>query len=422
MHAFVLVDCNNFYVSCEKLFNPKLEGQPVVVLSNNDGCVISRSPEAKKLGIKMGSPFFQIREFCAKHRVRVYSSNYSLYGNLSQRVMSVLQDNTDQLEIYSIDEAFLRYPEGIFDQMLFAKCQNLKKIVKKWTGIPISIGIGPTKTLAKMANHLAKKNPNNGGVYDLRSEVAQENILKEFLIKDIWGIGRGFYESLKSFGLHTAWQLRQADPILIRRRLGVVGERVLWELRGLCCLPLEEVNSKKTITFSRSFGKVVTALDELEEALATYSNKAGSKLRQQKSYAKALYIYLESFLNTKTGSTRCFNLAMDFPRPTNDTAEIISAVKRCLKAIFRKGEKYKKCGVVLLDLISENQISQDLFLDTMDSKRQRLLQTIDEINGNFGKNTIFYGAMGVNPKWKMRSDKRSPCYTTSWKDLAVAKA
>lgn len=423
MSHFVLVDCNNFYASCERLFNPKLEGRPVIVLSNNDGCVVARSQEAKKLGIKMGEPFFKIEKFCKDYNIIVCSSNYSVYGDLSQRVMHILSEMAPDIQIYSIDEAFLAFPQSISTQELLLHCQHMRKIIKKWTGIPVSIGVGPSKTLAKVANDLAKKS--QLGIFELNASAGQLQVLNQFPLGDIWGVGRQSEKKLNGLGIYTALELRNSDSALIRRKLGVVGERILWELRGVSCLPLEESQPKQSIASSRSFGSIVTEKSDLAEALACFAAKGCLKLRKQKSCAQAISVYLESIIDRQTGSRRFFNQVAPLDFPTDDTNLLIKKAKACLNQLYREGQLYKKCGVVLLDLIPKSQIAPDLFFGGFDPKKQQLTQTIDAVNAHFGKNTLFYGSMGKvrgDSLWKSRSSHRSPHYTSDWNELPIARA
>lgn len=420
MSYFVLVDCNNFYVSCERLFNPWLEGRPVIVLSNNDGCVVARSQEAKRLDIKMGEPYFKIKDFCKHRGVVVYSSNYQLYGDLSQRVMLILSEIAPEIQIYSIDEAFLNFPAEMEPRALIEQCTEIRHIIKKWVGIPTSLGIAKSKTLAKIANDLAKKDTQ--GIFDLSSPDIQREVLRKFPVGDVWGVGGSSKVKLNALGVYTAWDLREIDPSIVRHKLGVVGERMVWELRGVSCLPLEEASAKKSISCSRSFGRTVTGIAELSEALSTYINTACLKMRQQNCCARAICVYLEAVLDVQTGMRRHFSTTISFPIATSDTPQIISTAKHCLAHLFCEGQRYKKCGIILLDLIPENAVLPDLFLGSPDPKRQHLMQTVDALNAHFGKNTLFYGAMGTNPQWKMRSDKRSRHFTTSWEDLAIARA
>ncbi len=424
MPHFVLVDCNNFYASCERLFDPRLEGRPVVVLSNNDGCVIARSQEAKQLGIKMGDPFFKIKHFCHHYHVAVCSSNYALYGNLSQRVMEILGAQVHDIEIYSIDEAFLSYPSMMALDALATQCSRLRGLIKQWVGLPVSLGIAPTKTLAKLANSFAKKIP--AGVFDLSSPHAQER-LKSVPVEDVWGVGGGLQASFNAMGIYSAWELRTADPAFIRRHLGVVAERLVWELCGISCLAIMPPAARQNIASSRAFGKPVSCPLQLAEALSTYVNTACTKLRKQNYCASAIYVYLEAIMPGYAGKGLCQATSMPLPFPTNDTAHLITAAKKCLHKLYVKGQPYKKCGVMLLDLLPENNVPQDLFGQNHAPKRQQLLQAVDSINAKFGKKTLFYGAMGTNPRgtnpaWQTRADFRSRAYTSSWQELAIAHA
>lgn len=418
MSHFVLADCNNFYASCERLFNPKLEGVPLIVLSNNDGCVVARSQEAKKIGIKMGQPYFQIKDFCSRHRVAVYSSNYRLYGDLSERVMNILSEASSDIEIYSIDEAFLQYSASLPIDLIFSKCIELRKKVKKWVGLPISLGIAPTKTLAKIANDLAKKN--QMGVFSLSSPTIQKEVLQDYPVEDIWGIGSRLSAQLRSIGILTAWEFKEMDPSIIRKKMGVTGERILWELRGLSCLKLEEPKEKKSITKSRSFGKIVTERKEIEEALATFVSTACIKLRAQGSCANGISVFIES-LNGELSTRRQYSMVKTFAFPTSDTPQMISAAKLILSKIFVEKERYKKCGIILLDLVAKELVIPDLFLGGFDPKRATLMRTVDSVNARFGKNTVFFAAIGTNPQWKMRSDRRSQYNTTEWNALPIVQ-
>lgn len=420
MSYFILADCNNFFVSCERLFNPRLEGRPVVVLSSNDGCVISRSQEAKKMGIKMGEPYFKVRDFCDRMKVSVFSSNYKLYGDISQRVMDVLLSAAEEIEIYSVDEAFLKFSDSIVAEDMYQLCVELKRKVKRWVGIPISLGIAPTKTLAKVSNDMAKKD-RSIGVFDLTSPALQKEVLKDYPVGEIWGIGSRLSERLHAVEIRTAWEFREAEPTFIRRKMGVVGERMLWELRGISCIPLDEPAPKKNICFSRAFGKTVGDPLELAEALSTYVCGACVKLRAQNSCAGAIVVFLEAVLDAKEGSRRHYGMTESFPQPTNDTPEIITAAKHCLKRMFIKNERYKKCGIILVDLIPEDLVVPDLFLGSLCPKRRKLMDVVDALNIHYGKNTLFYGSSGIGKPWKTRFEKLSQDYT-GWDGLAVAFA
>ncbi|MEI6242427.1 MAG: Y-family DNA polymerase, partial [Chlamydiota bacterium] len=416
-----LVDCNNFYVSCERLFNPRLEKRPVIVLSNNDGCVVSRSEEAKALGIAMGVPFFQIKNFCFNHSVEVFSSNYSLYGDISSRVMKILVDMVSDVEIYSIDEAFLQYPASMNSDEILEHCRDIRRKILQWVGIPTSLGIATTKTLAKLGSKLAKKD-RLVGVFDVREAQVQEAILDKFPIGDVWGIGRRWEEKLRASGIRTAKEFRDKDLIYIRKKMGVNGERIWWELRGKSCIPLEERASKKSITCSRSFGQAVRGKEALLEAISTYVASACVKLREQDSCASALCVYVEMVWDAKTGKQNGYSMAASFATPTSNTSEVIADAKRCIHQLYREDCIYKKCGVVLLELSSDSEEKMDLFMEREDPKRKELTKTIDALNKKWGKDTVFYGAMGLTKSsWKMRSESRSFCYTTKWEELPVVK-
>ena len=405
----VLADCNNFFVSCEKVFNPSLEGLPVIVLSNNDGCVVSRSNEAKAIGIKMGDPYFQIKDFCIRHNVAVFSSNFQLYRDLSNRVMSVLSSIGADIEIYSVDEAFLLIePEEIYQ-----KCIGLRKKVKQWVGIPISLGIAQTKTLAKVASSVAKKS--DSGVFDISNPEIQKEILQKYPIGDVWGIGARLSQALKSMGVRTALEFRNMDPPIVRKKMGVVGERMLWELRGLSCNHLEGPRPKKSITVSRSFGKVIEKEAELAEALSTFVSSASEKLRLQKSTASGISIFLGDGLNL-------YEEKEILDRSTSDTSEIITIAKKLLSKIFIVNIRYKKCGVVLFDISPESVVSNDLFLPKENPKRKALMKTVDLLNERFGKNSLFFGAMGTKPKWNSRKNELSDHNTIEWDHLPIVKA
>lgn len=420
MSIFILVDCNNFFVSCERLFQPALIGRPVIVLSNNDGCVVARSSEAKQLGIAMGVPYFEIRNLCQLHRVKVFSSNFSLYGDISQRVMAVLKENFSEVEIYSIDEAFIQLPfTSIGD--LVEICSQLRQKIGKWVGIPVSIGIGATKTLAKAANAIAKTEPK--GVFELLSpEVLQER-LQQFPVEKLWGIGRGFRSRLVLLGIWTAWQLHQADPWWIRKHMGVVGERIVYELRGVSCLSLEAVSAKKSITCSRSFGHPLMEIAPIAEAIATHIASACVTLREQESCAQAMQVFLEASDSSKLRGREHQGITLSFPFPMNDTGKIISLGKSALSSLFQQGRRYKKAGVMMLGIIGKEQLYGDLFNNgSVDPKREQLTDTVDRVNRQMGKRTLFYGAMGIEQTWRMRSQNRSRRYTTSWNELATAFA
>ena len=429
--AVALVDCNNFYASCERVFRPNLEGKPIVVLSNNDGCVIARSNEAKTLGIEMGTPFFKLKPLIHKMGVSVFSSNYALYGDMSQRVMATLAQLTADLEVYSIDEAFMnltgmekmlqREPNAIGGG-LEEYSRLIRARVKQWTGMPVSIGIAETKTLAKIANRIAKKKPELGGVMDLRERPDRDEILASVEVEDVWGIGSRHAIKLKLHGIKNALQLRNADERWIQKEMTIVGLRMVQELRGIPCLPMELCPSaKKGITSSRSFSRPVTDLDELKESVSEYISRAAEKLRKQNSVAKLLTVYL--LTNPFKKEPQYYNSKnIEFPIPTASTSEMIHYAREAIAKIYRSGYRYKKTGVMLTGLIPNDAV-QGNFFDTANRGRDvQLMKVVDHVNARMGKGKLHFAATGINPGWQMLREHRSPEYTSEWKELAVVSA
>ncbi len=411
---FCLVDCNNFYVSCERLFNPKLVGKPVVVLSNNDGCVVARSQEVKDLGIKMGAPVFKIKYEIEKFNIQVYSSNYALYGDLSGRVMSTLSYFAPDVEIYSIDEAFLDL-SGFTQRNLTEYCEEIRRIVLKWVGIPVSIGIGSTKTLAKLANRVAKKSKT--GVFDLSSCGNPDEILTKTEVGDIWGIGSKYGKWCRERGIMTALDFMNTDTEVIRKKMGVVGLRMLMELQGRSCLPLELVaNPKKEICVSRSFSSAVTTATELKEAVSHFVHRAAEKLRIQKQAAQVITVFART--SPFKEDFYADSATTDFIIPTNNTAEILRTVSQLIEQIFRKGHEFKKAGVIMTGLIPEGQVQGDLFSTVVDTEHSsKLMKAMDDINAKFGRHTLKFASAGIKQAWLTRTEKRSPRYTTCWNEL-----
>ena len=417
-----LVDCNNFFCSCERVFNPALLDKPVVVLSNNDGCLISRSEEAKALGIPMGAPLHEQQEVIRKHRVHVFSSNYTLYGDMSARVMSILRDEVPSIEIYSIDEAFLQLPDNFTEEA----AKGLRAKVLQWTGIPVCIGIATTKLLAKAANRHAKKNRSvTGGVCDIMGR--EEQILAGMQTGDLWGVGRNLSQRLKGMGITTALELKQADPAAIRRSMGVVGERMLRELNGIPCLELEEMPpDRKGVMASRSFGSPVEALEELEEALANHVARVSEKIRRFGLLATRMEVFLRTNRFRKEDPQYCPGIDITLNRPTDSTSELMTAARDLLQRIYRPGYRYKKTGIQLMNLVSEEEYQPELF----DAPRSRIDvdRIVDEINRRLGdpKNPVItrasQGTGRTGRGWKMRSERHSPHYTTDWRELPVASA
>ncbi len=408
---FFLVDCNSFYVSCERIFNPALLKKPVVVLSNNDGCVVARSSEAKRLGIPMGAPAFQYQKLFDEKNVFVYSSNYTLYGDMSQRVMQVLEQFSPKIEIYSIDEAFL----AIADDDPLAIAREIRSRVLQWTGIPVSVGIGTTKTLAKVANHIAKKDETTKGAFYLHGEREIDRVLSRFPLDDIWGIGRRLSRRLKGLGILTPLQFKNTNSQWIRKNFSVTLLKTALELSGISCLHLEEVYApRKSITCSRSFNAVVTDLKQLEEAISNYTASAAKKLREQKSLAN----YLTVFLTTSPFIANPYanSATLSLPEASDYTPHLIAKAKCGLQSLFRMGYEYKKVGVIFTDLSPKTCYQRDLFFDASPSY-DKAMQVLDQINNSFGKTALQFAAEGLEKRWKMRRSRTSSHFTTNWQQL-----
>jgi DNA polymerase V len=411
-----LVDCNNFYASCERVFQPRLRGKPVVVLSNNDGRVIARSNEAKALGVEMGAPWHLCRESFRKTGVVVRSSNYTLYGDMSARVMRVLSNFTPNLEIYSIDEAFLSLVG--FEARCEAHARDLRRTVQQWTGIPVSVGIAPTKTLAKVANRLAKKDTAAGGVRLLLGEQAQREALGRLELTDLWGIAGRLAERLRAIGIMTPLELRDADHRLIRERFSVVLERMVLELRGIACLGLEEVTpDRKSLVASRSFGRPVETRRGLEEAVSVYTARAAEKMRRQNLATASIAVWVQT--NSFKPDERQYSAskAVRLPVATADTGKLIAAATAGLGIIFKPGYRYKKAGVTFLDLVPADRVQGGLFDHPDDARSIRRMRAIDQLNARFGRGTVGFGTAGERHGWKLRREFISPRYTTVWDEL-----
>ena len=423
---FALVDVNNFYVSCERVFAPKLEGVPVVVLSNNDGCAVARSAEVKALGVKMATPWFKIKDLAKEHGILAYSSNYTLYGDMSDRVVQVLRRFTPNLEVYSIDESFLKiesvlkaYPDGTHLGHV------IKQDVKDTTGLPVCVGIGSSKTLAKFANHLAKKHPKFAGVCDVESMLKEElyQWMSEIPAGEVWGIGRQLAKKLKLLQINTVFDLMQVSPQTMRQQFGVVMERLCYELRGVSCLKLEEVApAKQQIIASRSFGKLVTSLEELAESVATHAARAAEKLRTQNSVTGAISIFIETNPHKQNEPQYAQSITIALENPTDNTLKLTDAAIEGLKKIYQGGFRYKKAGIVLNLLSDKPTVQQSLFDDVETrGKSADLMKALDSINSRFGNAVIRSGAAGTKQAWQMRSGNKSPNYTTQWNELPVVQ-
>lgn len=422
--TLALVDCNNFYVSCERVFNPKLEGKPVVVLSNNDGCAVARSAEVKALGIKMAEPWFKLEKLAKQHGIIALSSNYALYGDLSARVMSTLANFSPKQEIYSIDECFLDL--GGFDpQSLVDYGQTIRRTIKRNIGIPVCVGIADTKTLAKLANHCAKKGlAGSEGVCDFGrlNEAQRSKLFASLPVGDIWGVGRRITERLLAMNIVTVEDLRLANPEYIRDQLSVVLERTVKELNGISCIELEDANTpRQQIMVSRSFAKTVTGLADLTESVAHFATRAAEKLRHDGSVATSLCVYVRT--NTFSESDPQYQRSMIVPlsQPSDDTVKLVGAAIKGLKAIYRSGYHYKKSGVLLMGLQAKGTIQATLFDDPAEQeKSNNLMQVMDTINHKMGQGSVGIAASGIRQRWAMRQEKKSPSYTTEWDELPLA--
>ena len=413
---FALVDCNNFYASCERVFRPDLNGKPVVVLSNNDGCVIARSHEAKALDIPMGAPAFEFQELFDKHHVYVFSSNYALYGDMSRRVMSLLSKYTPDMEVYSIDEAFLQFENlHSFDPQAYGTA--IRKHVTQSTGIPISIGLAPTKALAKVANKIAKKFPDQtGGVYVIDSEEKRIKALKWLKVGDVWGIGRRYARKLEYKGIHTAWQFTRQSDAWVRKNMSVVGLRLKNDLEGIPTLELEHVPRKKNIATTRSFDKNYKDFDDIRERVSTFAVTCAQKLRKQHSKANALMVFLHTNEHRHDLAQYYRNIIVKLPYATHSDIELSKFALIGLRKIFRSGYQYKKAGVIVMDFTPEEQQQMNLF-ENPDPRHAVLMETVDRINNTIGQHKIKLATQDMNRTWKMRQERLSPRYTTKIEEI-----
>lgn len=429
---FAIVDCNSFYCSCERLFRPDLQHKPVVVLSNNDGCIVSRSDEAKKAGIDMGAPLFESRKLIKEKQVAVFSSNYHLYGNMSMRVMDTLRVLADDeihrcVEVYSVDEAFINLDHLPLDA-LHSFAEKIRDVVVNWTGIPVSIGIAPSKVLSKVANRIAKKNKQQTGcVMVLDTDEKLQEALMATDVADLWGIGRRYARKLKDlYGVNTAWQLKHMPIEWARKNLGgVVGVRMIKELNGESCILMKDpLEKKKMIATTRMFGKPVFTLQELKEAVATYTARAAEKLRRQNSAASTLDVFL--VYNGIEGQPYVYEPKHVYHhflllKPTSDTAQLIKAALPLVETIFIKGAKYLKAGVVLGGLVPDDALQGNLFADAHPHQKRALMQALDNINFSMRDDMVKFAASGLQRNWKMRQEMRSKRFTTRWDELYQLK-
>ncbi|WP_158775363.1 Y-family DNA polymerase [Cobetia sp. L2A1] len=417
-----LVDCNNFYASCERVFDPRLEGRPLGVMSNNDGCVIARSNELKALGIEMGTPVFQLQQLVREGRIHLLSSNYELYGDMSTRVREVLEEFSAGVEPYSIDEMFVRF-DGFDRNSMLTLSRTLHRNVRKFTGIPVCVGVAPTRTLAKLANRAAKKRPEFKGVCVLEPEdVGTQRLLEDTPLSDVWGVGRRLVERLALQGMRTAWDLRQADPQAIRQRYSVVLERTVLELRGTPCLEMNDVDeARQRIMTSRSFGRMTGELSELQDAIRQHAQRGAEKLRQQGSLTRAVMIFLKSNRHRPDLPQYSPSTIVELTAPTSDTRDILAAAREGLESIFLRGYRFMKAGVMLLDLVDQPREQLSLLDNEEDiARRERsrqLMATLDTMNQKMGRGTVRLGVARPDAAWQLRCAHRSARYTTRWQEL-----
>ncbi len=422
MPVFALVDCNNFYASCEKLFRPDLKDTPVVVLSNNDGCVVARSREAKLLGIKMGVPVFQIKSEMQRHGILAFSSNYALYADLSSRVMRTLEEMAPRVEVYSIDEAFLDLTgiESAISLVEFG--QQVRERIGHWIGITVCVGIAPTKTLAKLANHAAKKYPATQGVVDLTNPDRQRRLLALVPVDDVWGVGRRLSKRLNALGITTALDLANASPRAIRDQFSVVLERTVRELNGESCIELEDIPpTKKQIVCSRSFGIKVTQFELLREAVCEYATRATEKLRKEQRQAKVMTVFIRTSPFKDNEPQYSNSASGELLIPSCDTRDFIELANHLLKRIWKDGFRYAKAGVMLSDFYDPGMFQPGLFDDVSTrSNSQQLMSVLDTINQS-GAGKVFFAGQGTKKDWSMKREHLSPAYTTRWDQLPRVK-
>lgn len=417
---FALVDCNNFYASCQRVFEPHLIGKPVVILSNNDGCVIARSNEAKALGIPMGAPAFEFKKLFEENNVFIYSSNYALYGDMSSRVMNILSTYSPDIEVYSIDEAFLKF--NGFDFYNFDEYGiDIQKTVTKNTGIPISVGFAPTKALAKVANKIAKKFPERTkSVYVIDNEEKRIKALKWTKIEDVWGIGRKHTKRLQAKNIFNAYQFTELPDDWVRKEMAVVGLRLKHELEGKPTLDLETPKSKKMIATTRSFEKSITKFEDLSERVSTFTASCSEKLRRQNSHCNMIMVFVVTNYHRQDQPQYSRNIIINTDFPTNSTIELNHYAQIGLKAIFKEGYNYKKAGVIVMGLTPNSQTQLSLF-NASNPKHQSLMSVVDKLNKSYGNNKIKFGNQSLGRQWKMKQEKLSKCYTTRIEDILCVR-
>ena len=422
LRSIALIDVNNFYVSCERVFNPKLVGKPVVVLSNNDGCAVARSNEVKALGIGMGAPWFKFKDLAKQHGIIGLSSNYALYADMSNRVMSILREYSPDQEVYSIDESFLDLT-GFQSRNLVNYGQHMRKRILKWTGLPVCVGIGATKTLSKLANHCAKKRPVFNSVcnFNTMSPVELDDLLGQVDVGEIWGVGRKLAPKLHALGFNTVLDLKRANPERLRQQFSVVMEKTIRELNGTVCIELEEISpAKKQILRSRSFGQPVRDYESLAQSITLYMSSAAEKLRRQQSYAGSVHVYIRTSPFKPDDPLYSNGMTIPLPSPTDDTMQLVNVALWALKQIYKPNYNYAKAGVMLSEIVSIEGVQTDLFSPSQASpKSSALMSAMDSINRKMGKESIKLASEGFTRPWKMKQGNKSPSYTTKWCDVPI---
>lgn len=423
MARFALSDINNAYVSFERVFNPALEGRPVCVLSCNDGCAIARSAEAKALGIEMGAPAFKLHHHVENDGLILLSANFTLIGDMSARVMNVLATFSPAISVYSVDEAFISLDGFPLDDMT-PWCREVKATVQRWTGVPVSVGVGPTKTLAKLANRMAKRSPKTGGCLDLSARPEWlERALKQTPVGDVWGIGRQFAGHCGVAGIRTAWDLSQTSDGWVKKTMGAVGLRTVMELRGVAVHALEEGPSHKQSTcVSRSFGEAVEGIEHVRDAVISFASRAAEKVRKDGLVATAIQVFAHTDRFRPERPQYSLSATLRFPTPTSSTPDIVRAAVRGLESAWKDGYGYKKAGVLLIELVRQEDIHRDLFSSAPDPRAKALMVAVDGLSERMGRGVVGFGLAEPDAPWSMRSANRSPNWTTRWEDIPIVKA
>ena len=419
VQQLALVDCNNFYVSCERLFRPDLVGKPVVVLSNNDGCVVSRSNEAKAIGVKMGQPWFQARSLAEEHNILALSSNYALYADLSNRVMSLLAEFSPRHEVYSIDECFVDLT-GMAELRTLSYAMREK--IMRWTGIPVCVGIGPTKTLAKLANFIAKRHPRSKGVfnYNVLTDAQKAKLLSGIPVDEVWGVGRRLAPRLAEYGIDTVQQLKEAHAPTLRAEFGVVVEKIQRELQEVACVGMEEVTpARQQIIASRSFGSPVRDVASLKAAVALFVENACAKLRAQQSYAAMLQVFLRTNKFRPELPQYHPSMAVPLVTPTDSSLLINRWASHLVDQIWRPEYVYKKAGIMLSEITPNSKRQEDLFAEAEPAGESKLMSVLDRVNQRFGRGVIRISSQDAGEDWSMRQERKSPAYTTSWQEIPL---